>query len=123
MRWLAWLALGSLVHLGFTSSSGAIGAISQKRVTDILAVLKAAEAHDGARDARATELRALAWKQYDEAKRYAAEGNNGKASSLLARVEADAALAVARAERFVAEEQAAALAARVEAAKAGARKK
>ena len=102
-----------------TSSTMTGPPISRKRVTDTLAMIKRAEEHDGARDERATELRAFSWKEYDDAKKAAADGDNTRASTGLARAEIDAELAVALSDKFIAVAQAADLEARVKAAKVG----
>ncbi len=96
------------------ASQGVGPAISRKRVTATLELMKRAEAADGAADPHAKDLRKLAWTEYDDAKTFAAAGDNDRASSMLARTEADAALAVLLAEKFVLVQQTAETVARVD---------
>ncbi len=79
--------------------------VSRRRVTNTLDMMKRAEGADGASDPRATDLRKRAWKEYDDAKAYAADGDNGHASTALARALADATLALALAEKRQLEQQ------------------
>ncbi len=120
MKTAALLLAAACAAAGCETMSGSSGVpVTRRQVTDALDSIKRAEAHDGARDPRATELRTAAWKEYDEAKQYAADGNNAHANSMLARAQADADLAEKLAEKFILVNQLAEATERLKVAKTG----